>query len=40
METAYDWGMEWIISLQAAGGPALQAFFEGVTFMGEEYFYL
>ena len=40
METAFDWGMQWIISLQAAGGPALDAFFEGATFMGELEFYL
>jgi membrane-associated phospholipid phosphatase len=37
---AYEWGMEWIIAIQAAGSPALKAFFDAVTFLGEEYFYL
>jgi len=40
MEGAYEWGMEWIIAIQTAGSPGLKAFFEAVTFMGEEYFYL
>ncbi len=40
METAFEWGMELIITLQAAGSPALWSFFEAITFMGEEYFYL
>ena len=40
MEDALVWGMEWIIAVQAVGGPFLQTFFEAVTFMGEEYFFL
>ena len=40
MDTAFEWGMEWIIAIQASGSPVMQAFFEAVTFMGEEYFYL
>lgn len=40
METATQWGLEWIIAIQAAFGPAARPFFEAVTFMGEEYFYL
>ena len=40
METTFEWGMEMILALQAAGGPAIESFFKAVTFMGEEYFYL
>ncbi len=40
MDAAFEWGMEWIIAVQASGSPLLQAFFEAVTFMGEEYFFL
>lgn len=40
MDTATQWGLEWIIAIQAAFGPGGKAFFEAVTFMGEEYFYL
>jgi membrane-associated phospholipid phosphatase len=40
MDSAIELGMEWIIAIQAAGGPAAQTIFEAITFMGEEYFYL
>jgi membrane-associated phospholipid phosphatase len=35
-----EWGMEWIIVIQAAGGPLAQTIFGVITFMGEEQFYL
>ena len=40
MENVFDWGMEWILALQAMGSPLLDSFFEVVTFTGEEMFYL
>jgi membrane-associated phospholipid phosphatase len=40
MENALDWGMDWIIALQAMGSPLLDSFFAAVTFTGEEMFYL
>lgn len=35
-----EWGMQWIVAIQAAGGPAAQSVFGAITFMGEEQFYL
>jgi len=40
MDTIYEWGLEWIIALQQVHGPIIDGFFRGITFMGEEMFYL
>ena len=40
MENIFDWGMAWIIAMQEMGSPFIKTFFDGVTFMGEEMFYL
>lgn len=40
METIWQWGLEVIRTIQEARGPALDAFFKGVTFMGEAEFFL
>jgi membrane-associated phospholipid phosphatase len=40
MESTLDWGLEWILAVQGAGGPVLKTLFEIITFTGEEIFYL
>ena len=40
METIWQWGLELIRAIQQVHGPALDAFFKAVTFMGEEEFFL
>jgi membrane-associated phospholipid phosphatase len=40
MEAIWQWGLEIIRAIQQIHGPALDAFFRAVTFMGEEEFFL
>jgi undecaprenyl-diphosphatase len=40
MEAIWQWGLEVIRTIQQIHGPALDTFFKGVTFMGEEPFFL
>jgi membrane-associated phospholipid phosphatase len=40
MDTLFETGLEWIIALQAVHGPVIDSFFRGITFMGEEMFFL
>jgi membrane-associated phospholipid phosphatase len=40
MEAVWQWGIDLIHTVQLAQGPALTAFFKGITFMGEEEFFL
>jgi len=40
MDTIFELGLEWIIALQQLHGPVIDGFFRGITFMGEEMFYL
>jgi membrane-associated phospholipid phosphatase len=40
LEALFEWGVEFILALQAVGGPLGESFFLAITFMGEEEFYL
>jgi len=40
MEPFFESGLEWIMALQQVHGPVIDTFFRGITFMGEEMFYL
>ena len=40
MDPILEWGIEVIVALQAIRSPALDAFFQGVTFLGDAEFYL
>jgi membrane-associated phospholipid phosphatase len=40
MSQIYTWGIHFIQGMQALGGPFLDGFFKGVTFLGDEEFYL
>jgi membrane-associated phospholipid phosphatase len=40
MEAIWQWGLELIRTVQLVHGPALDAVFKGITFMGEEEFFL
>ena len=40
MEPFFESGLEWIMALQQMHGPVIDSFFRGITFMGEEMFYL
>jgi membrane-associated phospholipid phosphatase len=40
MEAIWQWGLEFIRTVQLVHGPALDAVFKGITFMGEEEFFL
>jgi len=40
MDAIWEWGLEVIRTIQQIHGPALDAFFKGVTFMGEAEFFL
>ena len=40
MEAIWQWGLDLIRAIQTVHGPALDAFFKAVTFMGEEEFFL
>ena len=40
MELIWQWGLEVIRAVQTMGGPALDAIFEAITFLGNEEFYL
>ena len=40
MEAIWQWGLDFIRTVQLVHGPALDAFFKAITFMGEEEFYL
>jgi len=40
MSQIYTWGIHFIQGMQAVGGPFLDGFFKGITFLGDEEFYL
>ena len=40
MDAIWQWGIDFIHTVQLAQGPVLTAFFKGITFMGEEEFFL
>lgn len=40
MEPIYELQLKWIIALQQIHGPIIDGFFRGITFMGEEMFFL
>jgi membrane-associated phospholipid phosphatase len=40
MSQIYSWGIQVIQGIQAAGGPFLTGLFKGITFLGDEEFYL
>jgi len=40
MEPSFQWGLDFITAVQQWHGPALDAFFKAITFLGEEQFYL
>ena len=40
MSQIYTWGIQFIQGMQAVGGPVLDGFFKGVTFLGDEEFFL
>jgi hypothetical protein len=40
MDTLYELQLKWIIALQQIHGPTIDGFFQGITFMGEEMFFL
>ncbi|MCP4537820.1 MAG: phospholipid phosphatase, partial [Chloroflexi bacterium] len=40
MDATWQWGLELIRTIQLVQGPALDAFFKVVTFLGEEEFFL
>ena len=40
MDAVWQWGLEFIRTIQLVHGPALDAFFKAITFMGEEEFFL
>ena len=40
MDPILEWGIEFIVAIQAIRSPALDAFFQGVTFLGNAEFYL
>lgn len=40
MDTIWQWGIDFIHTIQLTQGPALTAFFKAITFMGEEEFFL
>ena len=40
MEAIWQWGLEFIRTVQLVHGPVLDAVFKGITFMGEEEFFL
>jgi membrane-associated phospholipid phosphatase len=40
MEAIWQWGLEFIRAVQSVHGPALDTIFKGITFLGEEDFYL
>jgi len=40
MEPIWQWGLDFIRAVQLVHGPALDAFFKAITFMGEEEFFL
>ena len=40
MEAIWQWGINLIIAIQQVHGPLLDSVFRGITFAGEEQFYL
>ncbi|MEE8391917.1 MAG: phosphatase PAP2 family protein [Anaerolineae bacterium] len=40
MEAVWQWGLDFIHTIQLVHGPALDAFFKAITFMGEEEFFM
>lgn len=40
MDTLFELQLKWIIALQQLHGPVIDDFFRGITFLGEEMFYL
>jgi len=40
MDAIFDSGLEWIMAVQQLHGPIIDGFFRGITFMGEEMFFL
>ena len=40
MEAIWQWGIDFIHTIQQVQGPALTAFFKAVTFLGEKEFFL